>query len=283
MIREDIFLEGEKIEEGYEKAKKEFDDSMIKINQPKFVKYFGQSSVKSDQKYVKKAEKFFQENASLEDIQAKKISLVLEAIIHEHAEMSEWLGGEVETVKTSDYDDYKNGIDTVAAFSGVEGLSEYLGLAIDVTFSADVRTKFDRIQKEIKQGKLAEVKYFKYIDIETGKEKFKLRNIPRVVVGANIKTVIELNRLWLQGSSEMETLGKHWIQFQILEEIISQLDAYEEYAKKVGQEKVAEKYRKTSEIIAEIYDKKLEVVEDTGERDSLHEEIMQRAKNFRNL
>jgi hypothetical protein len=282
---EELVAETMFIEKAYGKAKLMFDKTMIKPE--KFIKVegFGQEVVDEDLVYVKEMEAKFEAELGRmkpEDRkraeQTNKLALILEAIIHDHAELSEWLGSDVITIKTSKLDDYKNGVDTVAEFTGNKGDVEYLGLAIDVTFSSDVENKFKRIKQEIKDGTLAEVKYFKYKDKKTGEDKYLLKNVPRIIIGADINTIKELQELWLD--KKMRELSKHPIQFQILEEIMIQLDVYEEYAEKHKKKEIVKVYRKINMIISKIYDKRIDLVEDTGKRDSLYDQIRSRVKNF---
>jgi len=70
--------------------------------------------------------------------ETKKIADIFEAVVLEHGELSDWLGGSAKTMKTSRYDDYMNGVDLLVEFAGAEGEeSEHLGLAADVTFTTD--------------------------------------------------------------------------------------------------------------------------------------------------
>jgi len=118
----------------------------------------------------------------------------LESIIVSEAKSCNWFGSEpYEIMVTSEYDDYKNGIDSIVEFQQEKGVS-YLGLAVDATFGTDVSRKFKRILREIDNGEMPEVKYFKseYLALKGMKGK-----LPRVVIGVDIEKIKELMELRL--------------------------------------------------------------------------------------
>ena len=161
--------------------------------------------------------------------QAQKTGKILEAIIHEESELAEWLGPEAFTTKTSDYDDFKNHIDTVVEFRSPEKSASHLAFAIDVTMATfAIGAKLESILKAIERGELGRVKYF----ISGVEQKpMGLEKIPHVIVGMNGKTVEELAELWIE--KKHKELGAHRVQFMILEEIRMQLDAFKRFAESV--------------------------------------------------
>ncbi|MEK7542963.1 MAG: hypothetical protein AAB503_01495 [Patescibacteria group bacterium] len=235
-----------------------------------FVKYYGERSVERDKNYVEKAISDFEKSDTETQKRMAKIARIFEALILEHGELSEWFGPNGMTFKTSLYDDIENKVDTIVEFSedpenGIEKKTSHLALAIDETFSADfIKDKLLRIRdKEINEGKLAKIKYFLP---KTGDEP-GLKDLPRVIVGADIKTVDELGELWLEGKNK--ALGEHRIQFQILEELLIQLEAFGNYAEKIKKPKIAAIYRKAYETVKKIWDEKQKTLVDDGTRDSV--------------
>ncbi len=200
---------------------------------------YGRQVVDRDIAEVARLEKIFEHEATPESRELKRIATIFEAIIHEHVELSDWLGPEAYTLKASKYDDIKNGIDSIVEFPMAQKETSHLALAIDVTFNPQVEKKLRRIKDEIKSGKLAEIKYFDHDD----PDKYKIDDVPRVVVGADRKAVGELIEVWLSGDNKK--LAVHPIQHLILEEIRMELEAFEKYAITEGQKKPAEVYRKT--------------------------------------
>lgn len=243
------------------------------IDPNKFTDLYGPENVENDKNYVKKMEERFKKPEQ-EDVD--KLATILEAIIYEHAELSEWLGPNTETIKTSRYDDIRNGIDLIAEFIENEKSAFHLGLAVDATLSSDkINEKIKRIKEEIDKGKLARIKYFRsdFLGIRG-----ELSNLPRIIIAADAKTINELSELWSEG--RMKELGKHQIQFQILEEIILQLETFKNYAEKKKLSNIALIYQKLLKMVKDIYQKKQKNVEDFGERDSMLSVIKANLSNF---
>ncbi len=208
-------------------------------------------------------------------LEVKVISKILEAIFYEHAELSEWLGSNVETIKTSRFDDIVNGIDVIAEFSGNQETS-HLGLAIDATLSNVIEEKLERIKKEIDEGHLAEIKYFYSEELNIRQPK---KNLPRVIICVEAKTIKELSELWMENKNK--ELGQHQIQYQILEEIILQLETFKNYVEQKGFSNLAEIYEKDLEIVKNIYQEKK--ASDNYERDSMFELLKSSLKDFKDL
>ncbi|MEK7630021.1 MAG: hypothetical protein AAB432_01385 [Patescibacteria group bacterium] len=267
-------LEHIDIDRAFAKAKKILAKETIRLDG--FIGETGyfEDEVKADKGYVAEMEKKFEKINSPEQEELNKLATIFEAVIHEHAELSNWFGPDAFTIKTSRFDDIKNGVDTVVEFEETETTPEYLALAIDVTFSAETTEKFERIKKEIKNGELTEVKYFRSEHTEPK----KLKKIPRVVIGAEAKTVKELGDLWLEG--ENKALGKHWIQFQILDEIIAQLKGFGDYARLIGKEEEARIYDRELNLAKKIYKQKFSEVKDSLDRDSVFYSLDSHARNF---
>lgn len=185
--------------------------------------------------------------------QTKDFSAAFEALIMINAELCNWFGPDAMTIRVSEFDDIKNGVDFVIRFS-----DEVL-IAVDVTASdRSLDKKFDRIKQEIDNGGLANLKYF--YDENTG-ERGMLENIPRVIIAADGKTINQLGELWLESKkdkyekkSKLSSLEGHFIQMQILEEIRSQLEFLMEYAS--DQEVIVNKYKDVLQKIEEIIDDK---------------------------
>ncbi|MGK2848459.1 MAG: hypothetical protein ACSLEX_00065 [Minisyncoccota bacterium] len=157
----------------------------------------------------------------------KKYADVLEGLLYEHIEQSDWFGGTASTIKTSLYDDYVNGVDLIVEFEEPSRALSHMGLAIDVTFSAiSLRKKFDMIHREIVNGTLTEVKYF---ESERSQHKGLYQKLPRVVVGIERSRIIELATLWLDPKRKKE-FAVHPVQKIILEEIALQLTHFQAFA-----------------------------------------------------
>ncbi|KKU94346.1 MAG: hypothetical protein UY26_C0002G0128 [Candidatus Jorgensenbacteria bacterium GW2011_GWA1_48_13] len=213
------------------------------IKEKDFIDLYGEDNVERDLAEIQKIE------ASPEYREPSKMATVLEAIIHEQAELSDWLGPDARTMKTSRYDDVKNGVDEIVEFTGEPGKTSRLALGIDVTFNPVLDKKLERIVSKIERGELAQVKYFKSSSLRG-----EVQQIPEVVVGADQRTVEQLIPVWL--ARDQGKLAQHPMQIIMLEEIRLQLEAFAAYARAVGQPAIAETYETDLAIANELLTQK---------------------------
>lgn len=228
-----------------------------------FADLYSQDVVDADREEVERLERIFHEEATPEDKERKEIADILEALILEQGEMSEWFGPQACTIKTSRYDDVKNGVDSVVEFSEEGKRVSHAALAIDATYSKDFDKKFKRIKRRIKEGDLTRIKYF---TSEYSPFRGELSQVPMTVVGADVETIEELSHLWLE--NKKKELGTHWIQFQVLEELVGQCTLFAEYARSVGKDNIAASYEHIQHIAEEVYHTKQEEIQDPEIRDS---------------
>ncbi|HCB35013.1 MAG: hypothetical protein A2W52_03035 [Candidatus Taylorbacteria bacterium RIFCSPHIGHO2_02_49_25] len=258
-----ILEEGDALmKKALERAKAVIARDEIKIDD--FVDLYGSERLSRDRRYVEQRERQFLERNSSETAKNAEWAKVFEAILHEHGEQSNWFGAEATTLKTSRYDDIINGVDELIEYQKEDSSLSFLALAVDATYSHETRGKLRRIKGEIDAGNLATIRYFAAENVDI---KGELKNIPHVIVGTDRSTLLELSELWLQGKNG--ELAIHPIQFQILEEIISQCETFAAYAKKIGRTDIAEKYESAGRLIGEILKAKRSGIRDSGRRDSV--------------
>lgn len=253
---EEAMLHNLTLDQAYRKAERDLRKSAI--NPESFRDLYG-NGVDADIAYVKEMEAKFEKTATPETKEAQRLATIFEAIIHENAELSDWLGPNASTIKSSRFDDIKNGVDTIAEFQEEDSAASHLGLSIDVTFAADTGKKFERIYNELQRGELPKIKYFRS---EAMGFRGELSDAPRVVIGAESKTIKQLAELWLEG--QKKELGSHPIQFQILEEILMQLRTFGEFAEKNGHAAIAETLTQRACTVQKILDEKKQTL-DYGE------------------
>ena len=261
------------INQVYEKAALSLKEDLV--DPEEFKDLYGEYNINYDKDYVKKMEEKFNQEDTQEQIKSNKLATILEAILHDQAELNEWLGPNVYTINTSRYDDIKNGVDIVAEFIEKKHSASYLGLAIDATFSTNINNKIQRIKNEIKKGDLAKIKYFKSNRMNFRGE---LSKIPRVIIGANANTIQKLGELWFKRKNK--EIEQHPIQFQILDQILIQLETFEKYAEQNNRPEIVKIYQKTHKIIMKIYEEKESSINDSGIRDSMFEKIKKAMDNF---
>ncbi len=236
------------VEKAYSKALAVGSSDEINLNDFKNCRGYSAESIKRDSDFVARLEDRFIKNSSREQGEVQKLAMIFETIINEQAELGDWLGPDVATRKASRFDDWGNGIDTIAEFTHPEG---NLVLAIDITMGNPTK-KLEGIKNDIDKGSLAHIRYFESSD---GKFKGHLRgNVPKVIVGAERRTVLRLASMWLE--NEKKELGAHPVQLQILDEITAQLDVFMKYADKVGKKNLSEIYKKQRDLVLAIKESK---------------------------
>jgi len=230
-------------------ARRVLEASKIDIND--FRDIYGSEKIKEDLKYVDKMERRFKEESTEELLMIKQLAIVFEAVFHKGAREHGWLGEGVRVIKASDVDDLRYGVDGIVEFQEEDANVDHLAIGVDVTFgNAFVRKKFARIVEDIKRGKLPTIEYFR-----SGNFRGELSNIPRVVVGAERNNLLRLSRD-LFVNPDNERLAQHPYQLLQLRQMCLQLDAFEEYARRLGKKEIAKVYKRDAEIVRKILQKK---------------------------
>lgn len=271
---ESEYLDSLTIDQAEQRAIRTLRNEMI--DPEEFRDLYGDKAVEEDKRYTEEMEQKFKDGATPETRERIKLATILEAIVHENAELSDWFGPDAHTIKSSRFDDIKHGVDTIVELRETGTSASHLALAVDATLSIDLAKKFERIKGEIERGELTKVKYFASEHLGVRGE---LSRLPRVVIGTDAKTIKELADLWLERNQR--ALGTHPVQFQILEEILDQLDAFEQYAVHVRQPEIALIYEKAKKLILAIDGAKRNTIEAPGERDEVFYAIQNYAQNFR--
>jgi hypothetical protein len=241
------------------------------IEEKGFEDLYSKETVERDLDWVRKEEERFEREDTPEQKEARKISTIFETLIYDQAEMSEWLGRGAITIKSSRYDDIKNGIDLIIEFPDSEETSaSHLALAVDITLSSELEKKMNGIKRDIEHGKLSTVKYFKSETLDIRGEK---KDVPKVIIGADSKMLNTVIDLWMQQTGESkDELGSHPIQFVLLEEIMMQLEKFRDYAEKIKQGKISENYEKVLGTMNSIMREKLKLREEVlGNNESVIE------------
>lgn len=218
-------------------------------NMDEFASTYGESKILGDKARVKELDDLFlneHRNNSEEMKQIHRIAKTFEIIFFDQAGVSNWLGENAKTLQVSKYDDLVNGVDSVVEFTP-NGSYSILALAVDITSSHELGRKFDRIKKEIDNEKLTELTYFKSEAFNFIGRKF---NIPRVVIGADRKVLIDLMEKWLD--KDKKGLAEHVIRVIIIEEITEQLEVFINYAESTGKQKIADIYKNTLSVLTRI-------------------------------
>jgi hypothetical protein len=246
----------EEIEEINNKKAYEMAEAALKkdaVHEEDFADLYGEENVRRDLERVAEAERVFRQESTPQSELLKKYSTIFEWTINERAELGDYFGENAFTRRASRYDDIVNGVDTILEFRSNPNEAKqasYLTLGIDDTFSTNAEVqekKLRRIRSKIDSGELTQVKYFSsdYMNFRG-----ELRNVPLIVLGAELRMVAQLRDLML--SRDNKSLDLHPIQHLLLQEAKMETGVFSGYAKRVGRADLAEIYRNAGRIIDEI-------------------------------
>lgn len=243
----------------------------LAINPNTFTSKYSPEKIANNKKYVKERKLQFHEQGT----ESTKRAQILEAIMAEQIELSDWFGSDVLTILPAEYDDLHNGIDMVVEFaheSEGSGDFKYLALGVDVSSSAyNLDKKLAIIKDGILKGTLAQMDYF-YSERDENAKPLKF-NIPKVVIGIEHQAIQELSGLWIEAhqakthsndpslspesrksqkeraKNALRALAEHRVKYLILEEIKMQLNVFLRFAKEKGQDEVANKFQSILDLI----------------------------------
>jgi hypothetical protein len=244
------------------------------IQAPDFFDLYQKEAVMRDMWDVKRKKDAIKKSDSPEMAENARLAEVFEAITLEHAELSNWLGEDVTMLKTSLYDDYFNGVDLLAEWQKEGAEPHALALAVDVTFGVrTVERKLNQIRRDIDEGKLGRIKYFRNA---SGTYRGERSDAAKVVIGVSKGAVHALARLW--ADNDKKALGTHPIQRVLVEEIDTQLRAMQRYAQSRGRGTVADAYGRSLSIIGKVRDQKKNIAYGDLENNPVFNEIREQTE-----
>ena len=254
------------------------------INPADFAELYGEETISNDRAEVERIEKRIQADDALsyESRSWYERGKLFEIIVANGVDEADWLGPDATMIVPARHDDLKNDIDGIVEFEEDLGKHTHLALAVDITKSTRHLTdKMDAIRSSIQDENLSRVKYFMSGDF-TG----ELRNVPRVVIGADREAIEEVSELMLtvklrqqnplhrqegrlkQASIDSlrlkfmearKALASHRLQFQILWQIETQLTTFQKYAERTGHPSVAAAYQRRLAIVQNVLHEKLDL------------------------
>jgi len=270
------FFEEKEVEEKIYAKVCRFLENNPPIDLDDFANFYAREIIDDDKRVIVDCEQKFLKRAK-EDPEKERwqrLALVFEALVLDQTERSNWLGTDAMTIRASKFDDYVNGVDMIVEFP--EEISRHLALAVDVTTSDLLVKKFLRIRKEIENGRLSQIKYFNSKNFRG-----ELKNVPRVIIGADRSTIRQVGELWLENKNK--ELAVHPVRKIILDEIMVQLKAFSDYAVSRGKKDIADSYGASLKIIKRIIDEDKERNAPLSPiNDKVFSAIIEYCKNFRN-
>lgn len=230
-------------EEVFRRLVPKFKDS--RINMDEFEGVYTKEEIERDKKNIEMKKAFFENQDSPYHQRAQ----ILEALLAEQIELSEWFGEDAMTIIPAEYDDFHHGVDLATEFQHDDTL-QYLALGVDVTTSKiQIMTKLTLIKSKLEKGELTEMKYFTSERLPDFHG--RMANIPSIVIGVDARTINELADLWLtidksknpttgtnsidqeelreQAREAQKKLARHRTQVLLLKEIELQLEAFVQY------------------------------------------------------
>lgn len=199
---------------------------------------------------------------------------ILEAILCEHTELSNWLGETAMSYLTSKYDDIKNGVDFYTEFEDLVG--QTLAFAVDVTFSSHFDKKIRRIKKEIDHDKMAKIDY--YVSDDTGFVGRKI-DVPRFILAIDYEKMEELNDFWLKG--DVKSLEKNSIKVLLIKLIESQSILILKYLEKLKKEGAQiSKIDKMINIYTKIYNFVISLSQSLDNNENQNRKANNQARSF---
>jgi hypothetical protein len=206
-----------------EKARKIIEADRVRMED--FRDIYGDAAVTADMAKVTDLKRKFAARETPEQRRIKEFATMFEGLILDQIDQSMWFGEGVSTVAASEYDDLMNGVDVIAHID-VDGTARStMGLGIDVTFASYPRKKVDSILASIQKANATTIKYF-----ENGDVRGQLKQVPRIILAVEGKNVEDLARIW---TTEKRGLVRHPIILQLATQISTQLEAYEQFSRRV--------------------------------------------------
>ena len=176
----------------------------------------------------------------------------------------------------AEYDDLYNGVDLAIKLPH-DNETEGLTAGIDVTVSKglSLTAKLFLIKSKIEKGELTEMKYFVS---ETDPDQRRRKKMPSIVIGVDPRTINELASLWLtvdrsknpgqeadqidremlreQAREAQQKLARHRAQVLVLKQIELQLEAFGNFARKKGHDRIAVEFEKLLLFVRKTLSKK---------------------------
>jgi hypothetical protein len=253
-----IFENPELLEKCYIKAEAYLEECRIKLDKDTFPNYDPVLLADANEE-VRRLEKKFSDRATEKEKLARKVSVIMEAILTSQTE-NDWFGSDAQMITPSRYDDIRNGVDGCIEFTDPDG-AEYLALSIDFTFSHNggLARKIQDVEESIRSGTLSKMDFFVSSQlVPSSKEESEMvprfvgskSGIPKVVVGCDAEHITEMAQLWAEGKNK--TLSTHPARLILLDQMILQMGHYIKIAEDANHPQIAEIYKRDLAIVQDV-------------------------------
>ncbi len=189
--------------------------------------------------------------------------------------LNKMLDKKITAFKTTDYDDFINGID---GFSVFENKDDVLAYAMDFTITkgdnlTTLKNKFQKIFDNINDSEphLSKIKYFR-----SKTKKGLVENVPRVILSFKDKDITKFEKIYKE--DKFENNESYKFLFLFFEEIRFQLEKLIQYTEKKNIKNLQKIYEDVFENIDEIYWDSIDEMEEKIGREGAYE-ILDFVKN----
>jgi len=195
---------------------------------------YSMTRVQQDLAYVEDRNKDFAQSGreklpnglSLADV--KKLAEIAEYDLIRGINIGGWIP-EGRALKTSEFDDIRNGVDMIIEIGEKASSIGHLGLGVDVSFSLNLQKKFQRIKHEIDSydGDRERLGVVKYFQSNKAGMRGELSGLPRVVAAFDLGVMEDL-------SVKSDRLEGHIGQAIMISSMEKQLSTFHSYAEDVN-------------------------------------------------
>ncbi len=232
-------------------------DNKNEVSMSEFIKIYGEDVIRSDKKKVDSLDDIFnrQKNENpelnLNYEEAEKAEKMIPEV------MGKILGIEdLESYKTSKYDDYINGVDGYTVLGDIGKVFAY---ALDYTVTVDdnentLKKKIGKVKKNISEGHFTTIKYFKTKDFMGTME-----NIPRLIAPFKIKDIKKIEQFY--NNNNFNNIEFDKISLKFIWYLLNQLEAFMDYAEENEKDDLFEKYDSIYESLSTIKNNRQENID----------------------
>ena len=187
-----------------------------------------------DEKYVAKCKSDFTETGKkklpngLSMREVKQLAEIAEYDLIRGINLGGWIP-HGRSIKTSEFDDIRNGVDMVLEIGSKNSSLGHLGMGVDVSFSLNLQKKFQRIKDDIDNfdGDRHRLGVVKYFQSQAAGMRGELSGLPRVVAAYDLGVLEDL-------AVKSEQLKGHIGQAILISGMKRQLNVFYDYARDVN-------------------------------------------------
>lgn len=217
---------------------------------------FLDAEIEADVRMMEKLRAEFTDMSGLSEaeLETRVNGSIIERMFPTVIERYHWLGEQAHIIYTSLYDDYVNGVDSVAQITSPEP-AQNLGFEIDFTSSEmEMRDKVRKIGGKLEQGAVYKVKYFD--SPATGK--IKNLELPKVAFGLHFRDVRDFSDLLVEASYRPDDarlndqIASHPVRKTFLQYTSAQLIQFSDIVRRQGNTAYADQHLRAGHYLEKL-------------------------------